>query len=86
MKGDLLSPREAASVMGISQGTITRCVKLGAPVHRWGSTGYRYRIDVNEFVAWMEKQGQKKEHIQRKATNDVEEMARRRREMINAIR
>lgn len=54
---DLLTPKEAAVVLGMSTATITRCVKLGAPVHRWGPTGARYRICASEFVAWMESRG-----------------------------
>ena len=53
----LLTPKDAADEMEISVATITRCVKRGAPVHRWGSTGYRYRINVHEFTKWMERQG-----------------------------
>lgn len=46
-----LTPKEAASALGLSTTTISRCVKRGAPVHRWGSTGTRYRICLEEFVA-----------------------------------
>ena len=46
---EYLSPKDAAPLLGLSVATITRCVKNGAPVHRWGSTGRRYRIDVDEF-------------------------------------
>lgn len=81
---NLLTPREAATKMGISPATITRCVKRGAPVHRWGSTGYRYRIDVGEFVRWMEAQGvpEKPKAIE---TFTMEEMARRRRAAFKAV-
>ena len=79
----LITPIEAAQKLGISKSTITRCVQNGAPVHRWGATGHRYRIDVDEFVAWMECQGAKpaqKMAIQRRMS--VEEMARARRESV----
>lgn len=81
---NLLTPRDAAAKMGISQATITRCVKRGAPVHRWGSTGYRYRINVSEFVRWMESQGvtEKPKAIE---TLTMEEMARRRRAAFRAV-
>ena len=80
----LFPPRDAAPILGLSVATITRCVKNGAPVHRWGSTGRRYRIDVDEFRRWMEQQNQK-------ATprpvpfDDVDELARRRRASVRAI-
>jgi excisionase family DNA binding protein len=79
-----ISPKDAAPILGLSVATITRCVKNGAPVHRWGSTGRRYRIDVDEFRRWMERQHQK-------ATprpvpfDDVDELARRRRASVRAI-
>ena len=53
---DLMEPKDAAKAMGISLATISRCVKRGAPVHRWGSTGRCYRFRVTEFVSWMENQ------------------------------
>lgn len=80
----LFSPKDAAPLLGLSVATITRCVKNGAPVHRWGSTGRRYRIDVDEFRRWMERQHQK-------ATpspvpfDDVDELARRRRASVRAV-
>lgn len=85
VKMNYLPPREAAAQLGISVATITRCVKNGAPVHRWGSTGYRYRIDVDEFVRWMERQGAQQAARRPGAWDDTEEMARRRRESIRAL-
>ena len=84
--GDLIDPKEAAERLGISLATITRCVKRGAPVHRWGSTGRRYRLDVDEFRRWMERQGQEK-LIPRPVpfADDVDELARRRRASVRAI-
>lgn len=77
----LSTPKEAAEAMHISIATITRCVKRGAPVHRWGSTGHRYRIDVDEFVRWMESQGENKiETVPLCPT--VEDLAARRRTMM----
>lgn len=58
---ELKTPKEVSKMLGISTATITRCVKRGAPVHRWGSTGRRYRISIPEFVSWMESQGAAKE-------------------------
>ena len=81
-----LPPKDAAPILGLSVATITRCVKNGAPVHRWGSTGRRYRIDVDEFRRWMERQGQEK-LIPRPVPfdNDVDELARRRRASVRAV-
>lgn len=80
----LSTPKEAAEAMNISIATITRCVQRGAPVHRWGSTGRRYRIDVDEFVRWMEAQGgNKPEPVPACAT--VEKLAARRRAMMRRI-
>lgn len=77
----LSTPKEAAEAMNISIATITRCVQRGAPVHRWGSTGRRYRIDVDEFVRWMEAQGgNKTETVPLCPT--VEDLAARRRAMM----
>ena len=83
-----LTPKDAAREMGISVATITRCAKNGAPVHRWGSTGYRYRIDVGEFVRWMERQGAQREREKQAAhydPYDVAAMAARRRAEIRAL-
>ena len=80
----LFSPKDAAPLLGLSVATITRCVKNGAPVHRWGSTGRRYRIDVDEFRRWMERQGQKV--VPRPVPfDDVDELARRRRASVRAV-
>lgn len=82
----LVSPKDAAAALEISLSTITRCVKNGAPVHRWGSTGHRYRIDVEEFRRWMEQQGQ--DHDPARKTIDwenVEELARMRRASIRVV-
>ena len=86
MKGTLMEPKDAAELLGISVATITRCVKNGAPVHRWGSTGRRYRVDVEEFQRWMERQGQEK-LIPRPVpfADDVDELARRRRADVRAV-
>lgn len=78
---NLSTPKEAAEIMKISIATITRCVQRGAPVHRWGSTGRRYRIDVDEFVRWMEAQGGNKPEPVPVCTT-VKELAARRRAMM----
>lgn len=82
---DLLTPKDAASALGLSVATITRCVKRGAPVHRWGSTGRRYRIDVDEFRRWMERQGQEEAPKQISPWADVDELARRRRASVRGV-
>ena len=90
---EYLPPKDAAPILGVSVATITRCVKNGAPVHRWGSTGRRYRIDVDEFRHWMERQGQEKliprpvpfaDDLDGLARN-LDELARRRRASVRAI-
>ena len=55
---ELLSVDQAASVLEMSRATIYRCIQQGAPVHRWGSTGGRVRIDPAELIAWMESRTQ----------------------------
>ena len=89
MTSTYLAPKDAAAEMGISVATITRCVRNGAPVHRWGSTGYRYRIDVREFVRWMERQGAPAAREARTPAHydpyDTEAMAARRRAEIRAL-
>lgn len=86
---NLLAPKDAAKVMNISVPTITRCVKHGAPVHRWGSTGHRYRIDVSEFTAWMERQNPKDRdhHVRNTAYNQTstEELAEKRRAIVRGL-
>lgn len=80
---DLVPPKAAAALLGISVATITRCVKRGAPVHRWGSTGRRYRIDPEEFRRWMERQGQEEKPAP--VWDDVSELARRRRASVMGL-
>lgn len=82
---EYISPKSAAPILRMSVATITRCVKNGAPVHRWGSTGRRYRIDVDEFRRWMERQGQEKLIPRPVPFADVDELARRRRASVRAI-
>lgn len=88
---DLLTPKQAATELGISTATITRCVKRGAPVHRWGSTGTRYRVRISELVAWMDQQGAERNAnvVPISAAHsryDMEEMARLRRELVRTTR
>lgn len=85
MNTNLQTPANAAREMGISVATITRCVKRGAPVHRWGSTGYRYRIDVAEFVRWMESQGTKEHGRIYSPSSTVEELAAKRRAIMRTL-
>ena len=85
MSAKLQPPADAAREMGISVATITRCVKRGAPVHRWGSTGYRYRIDTDEFIRWMESQGQQERGRVYSPSSTAEELAARRRAAMKAL-
>lgn len=80
-----LAPKDAAAQLGISVATITRCVKAGAPVHRWGSTGRRYRIDVDEFRRWMERQGPAAARPVLSPWGNVDELARRRRASVRGV-
>lgn len=84
---NLLTPAVAARELGISTATITRCVKRGAPVHRWGSTGFRYRIDLEEFKRWMEAQGAERTSQANRYTppTTVAEMAARNRARMRAL-
>ena len=81
----LMAPKDAAVRLGLSVATITRCVKAGAPVHRWGSTGRRYRIDVDEFQRWMERQGREEAPKQISPWDNVDELARRRRASVRGV-
>ena len=82
---NLFSPKDAAPILGLSVATITRCVKAGAPVHRWGSTGRRYRIDVDEFRRWMERQGPAAARPALSPWDNVDELARRRRASVRGV-
>lgn len=89
MDDNLISRKEAAQRMGISECTLSRCVKLGAPVHRRGSTGHRYLVDVPVFTQWMEVQNSKaaKEQREIKVIDlTVEELAARRQEMMRGLK
>ena len=88
MELNLLAPKDAAKEMGISVPTITRCVKRGAPVHRWGSTGHRYRIDVSEFTKWMENQNPNKKADSVRDScliTTADQLAARRRDAVRAL-
>lgn len=82
---ELVTPKEASALLGISTATITRCRKRGAPVHSWGSTGRCYRISVAEFVEWMERQGEKPEEPPRQQRTDVQAMAYARRMHVSLL-
>lgn len=82
---ELLTPKEAAVVLKLSTATITRCRKRGAPVHAWGSTGRSYRINIPEFVAWMEAQGKVEEQPKMGASLKVMDMAEARRAHVRAL-
>ena len=82
----MLTPKEAADALKISTATITRCVKMGAPVYRWGASGKRYRICLEDFIAWMNRgnptQSSAAPIAAVRARYDTEEMARQRRELV----
>lgn len=82
---ELVTPKEASALLGISTATITRCRKRGAPVHPWGSTGRCYRINIPEFVEWMEKQGAQPETMTKTERMNVHAMAMARRASIASI-
>lgn len=83
---NLLTPKETAEALKISTATITRCVKLGAPVYRWGASGKRYRICLEEFIAWMNRENPTQSNVVPiaavRARYDTEEMARQRRALV----
>ena len=79
MRNGYLTPAEAAEELGISRATITRCVQKGAPVHRWGSCGRMYRILPDEFVAWMEEQGNEAQQEKRRTMSVAQLRAARHR-------
>lgn len=89
MNDTLVTRKEAARQMSISECTISRCVNLGAPVHRRGTTGHRYLVNVSDFIKWMEAQSRKK--VQEKQEIKVidltvTQMAARRHEMLQSLR
>lgn len=89
MNQELVTRREAARLMGISECTLSRCVKLGAPVHRRGTTGHRYLVDVAAFIRWMEAQDRRKAQEERRQQAEaisVEQMAARRLELMRQLR
>ncbi len=83
---DMLTPKEAAKAMKMSTATITRCVKMGAPVYRWGPSGKRYRICLSEFIEWMNRGNVVQNNVvpiaPARARYDAEEMARKRRALV----
>lgn len=79
MLKNYLTPKQASAELGISTSTITRCVQRGAPVHRWGSCGKTYRIILDEFVTWMEAQGEANQGEQRRKMSLAEMRAARHR-------
>lgn len=82
---ELVTPKEASALLGISTATITRCRECGAPVHPWGSTGRCYRISIAEFVEWMERQGKKPKEPSRQQRTDVQAMAFARRMHVSLL-
>lgn len=84
---ELLTPKEASVLLKMSRASITRCKNEGAPVYYWGCKGSRYRINISEFVAWMDARGKNKEIKQPKmiATLNVTDMAEARRAHVRAL-
>jgi hypothetical protein len=78
---NLMKPAAAAVAMGISTATITRCKKMGAPVHYVGTCGKLYRIDPREFMEWMNRQGEK-DPRERERKLTVLELAAKRHKMV----
>ena len=74
---ELLSVDQAAGVLEMSRATIYRCIQQGAPVHRWGSTGGRVRIDPAEMIAWMESRTQPARERQVSMEDDLAEWRHR---------
>ena len=73
----LLTPTEAAEELRISKSTITRCKKLGAPVHYVGTCGRFYQIDPDEFRVWMQAQGEEDPRVKAQKMSVLELKARR---------
>lgn len=55
---NLKAPAEAAEILKTSRATISRNVKLGAPVHYISTRKHRYLIDPEEYVEWLDAQGE----------------------------
>lgn len=70
MTGRLKTPAEAAEILGISRGTITRCKQQGAPVQYIGPCGRKYLIDTDLWFDWMQQRGESANQI-RPQTNTV---------------
>lgn len=83
----LLTPKQLAEELQMSVPAISMCVKAGAPVYRWGPTGYRYRINPDEFIEWMDRHG-REEQAKRAAPTlqlTVEQMADRRHALLKSL-
>lgn len=74
---EFLSVDQAASILEMSRATIYRCIQQGAPVHRWGSTGGRVRIDPAEMIAWMESRTQPARERKVSLEDDLEDWRHR---------
>ncbi len=81
-----LTVSEACEVLGIHRNTLYKRIKQGAPVHHWGPSGRQYRIVAAEFIAWMDKRGERQlPDTSGRYTLNTEDMAQRRREMLQAL-
>ncbi len=82
-----LTVSSACKVLGIHRNTLYKCIKMGAPAHRWGPSGRQYRIIVSEFISWMDNHGEKHTlHAETPAaTETAEDMAQRRRELLHVL-
>ena len=86
---NLLTPREASEVLHLTVQSITACVKAGAPVYRWGPTGYRYRIDPDEWLEWMKNREPRKKEAPVKpilVNTSALDMAERRHQLMAALK
>lgn len=72
-----VTPEKASGILGVSRATITRCKKMGAPVRYIGTCGRRYLINVEDFAAWMDAQGQRDREDRIRKMSVVEMRARR---------
>ena len=86
-----VTPKEASSILGLTRAAISKCVAKGAPIHRWGPTGRCYKIDIDEFITWMDQHGREARSSKNTAGTKMDppvtadQMAERRRELLKAL-
>ena len=72
--GQRMTPAEFSEKYGISRAVITRCKQRGAPVQYYGTCGRMYWIPEEEFLNWMNAQGQNRKEEPRKNLLSLSEM------------